>query len=280
MRQAPGWHFFNDHIDVCDVVRPGGIEALGVDDRRVAEWFISELGGCRHVLDIGCGSGFPSLYLAGHVGMIDGIDAAPNVIARALAHAAAYGVENVTFTVGGAESLPFADATFDGVMLCGALESMAWDCVHPVLAEVWRVLAPAGRLAILEQDWADVLQKRAARTTSLRVQDNHPLLLLCERLAMPPLERTHYYLLDGNTSFTQALLTKQREKQPLELTADEIDQASIVDAWYDEWAQFDLPTLLDIVTAQGFDIIQAAAQPFWNQQILLLSARRPQNDET
>ena len=59
MRQVPGWQFFNAHVEVCDAVRCEGVAALPADDRTVAEWFISVLGGCRRVLDFGCGCGFP-----------------------------------------------------------------------------------------------------------------------------------------------------------------------------------------------------------------------------
>ncbi len=272
MRQVPGWHFFNDHVEVCDVVRPGGIQGLNTDDRAVAEWFITVLGGCQHVLDVGCGSGFPSIYIANHVGMIDAVDAAPNAIVRAQEHATSLGVENIIFTAGGDNGLLFADASFDGVMLCGVLESMAWDCVHQTLSEIRRVLTPGGRIAILEQDWADVLQKRPATTTKLRFHDNHPLLQCIERIIVLPLERTHYYLLDNNTSFTKSLLTQHNAKQPLIIMEEEIDQQSVLDAWYDEWAQFDLASLKDLVIAHGFDIVQSSAQPIWNRQVLLLSA--------
>lgn len=43
--------------------------------------------------------------------------------------------------------LPFIDAVFDRVLIVHALEET--DAVHPMLREVWRVMAPEGRLMVI-----------------------------------------------------------------------------------------------------------------------------------
>jgi SAM-dependent methyltransferase len=43
--------------------------------------------------------------------------------------------------------LPFMDAVFDRVLIVHALEET--DVVHPMLREVWRVMAPEGRLVVI-----------------------------------------------------------------------------------------------------------------------------------
>ncbi len=81
LRKKPGWEFCNENVSIWNGnVNPDGIQALEKGNRRVAEWFISVLKGCRLVIDIGCGAGFPSLYLAPHVDKVMGVDAAPNMI--------------------------------------------------------------------------------------------------------------------------------------------------------------------------------------------------------
>ena len=65
-RKKHGWEFCNENVSIWNG-HPDSIQTLEQGNRRVAEWFISVLRGCRRVIDIGCGTGFPSLYLAPHV---------------------------------------------------------------------------------------------------------------------------------------------------------------------------------------------------------------------
>ena len=85
-QQVPGWQYFDEHVESCDVVRGRALDTLEEDDRAVAEWFIGAPEGRRRVLDVGCGAGYPGLYVAGHVGELVGIDAAPNMVRAAQAH--------------------------------------------------------------------------------------------------------------------------------------------------------------------------------------------------
>jgi ubiquinone/menaquinone biosynthesis C-methylase UbiE len=70
------------------------------------------------VLDVGCGTG--SLAIAarrrlGTDGKVFGIDASPEMIARATSKVARAGI-SVSFRVAVAEALPFPDAQFDVVL--------------------------------------------------------------------------------------------------------------------------------------------------------------------
>src|SRR5215470_5737582 len=69
----------------------------------------------QSVLDVGCGTG--SLAIAakrrvGPSGTVEGIDASPEMIARAWKKASKAGVD-VRFTTGVVEALPFPDARYD-----------------------------------------------------------------------------------------------------------------------------------------------------------------------
>lgn len=72
------------------------------------------------VLDVAFGTGIPSFRAAeavGPEGRVVGIDLAPGMVEVARAKAAARGATNLSFREADAESLPFADASFD-VALC------------------------------------------------------------------------------------------------------------------------------------------------------------------
>jgi arsenite methyltransferase len=97
------------------------------------------------VLDIGCGTGRLTRWIAervGPAGGIVGVDPLPERIAIARAHA-----PGVSFEVGRAEDLgAFSDGSFDVVCMAAVLHWVA-DRVR-ALAEVRRVLRPGGLLGV------------------------------------------------------------------------------------------------------------------------------------
>jgi ubiquinone/menaquinone biosynthesis C-methylase UbiE len=101
-------------------------------------------------LDVGCGTGFLSLELAGRGHRVTGIDFAPQMLAEARNKARTQSVA-VRFEEGDAEALRFPDASFDLVMTRHVL----WTLPHPEAAiDEWiRVLRPGGRLAIVDSQF-------------------------------------------------------------------------------------------------------------------------------
>jgi SAM-dependent methyltransferase len=99
------------------------------------------------VLDLGCGIGGPARYLAANFGCrVAGIDLSPGFIDAAIYLAARSGLsDRVTFQVGDALHLPFADAAFDAVFLQHV--AMNIQDRATLYAEVRRLLAPGGRFA-------------------------------------------------------------------------------------------------------------------------------------
>ncbi len=109
-------------------------------------------------LDVGCGTGFLSLELAGRGHRVAGLDFAPQMLAEARKKAAGQGVA-VRFEEGDAEQLPFAEGSFDLVMTRHVL----WTLPHPEQAiDEWiRVLRPGGRLAAMDSQFDPSVLERS-----------------------------------------------------------------------------------------------------------------------
>jgi ubiquinone/menaquinone biosynthesis C-methylase UbiE len=101
----------------------------------------------ERVLDVGCGTGtlvIAAKHRVGAAGVVRGIDASPEMIARARRKAAKAGVD-ATFEVAVVEALPFADASFDVVMSTLMLHHLPRPVRRQCAAEMRRVLRPGGR---------------------------------------------------------------------------------------------------------------------------------------
>jgi ubiquinone/menaquinone biosynthesis C-methylase UbiE len=106
----------------------------------------------QSVLDIGCGTG--SLAIAaklrvGPSGTVQGIDASPEMIARARRKASKAGVD-VPFTDGVVESLPFPDGHFDAVLSTLMLHHLPREPRQQCAREMRRVLKPGGRVLAVD----------------------------------------------------------------------------------------------------------------------------------
>lgn len=99
----------------------------------------------ERVLDVACGSGNLSFPAARAGGVVTGVDIATNSIDMARARAQAEGLE-IKFDEGDAESLPYADASFDTVVtMFGAMFAPRPELVA---AELKRVCGAGGRIAM------------------------------------------------------------------------------------------------------------------------------------
>ncbi|MFQ6007022.1 MAG: class I SAM-dependent methyltransferase [Woeseia sp.] len=130
-----------------------GIITLGREHhfrRRIIE--AAELRPGARVLDVGCGTGTLALAAAacvGAAGRVEGIDPSPEMVARARAKAAAAGLP-ATFRLAAIEALPFPDRSFDAVLSSLMFHHLSDSLKQSGLAEIRRVLAPGGRLTIID----------------------------------------------------------------------------------------------------------------------------------
>lgn len=100
----------------------------------VVEWLTVQAG--ERILDLGCGDGQLTLRLSATGAQVQGVDASPQMVEAARARGA-------TADVAPAESLPYADQTFDAVFSNAALHWVRGQ--DAMMTEVHRVLRPGGR---------------------------------------------------------------------------------------------------------------------------------------
>lgn len=96
-------------------------------------------------VDLGCGGGLASAPLARLGAEVTGIDASPEAIGAASAHANAAGLE-IGFRIGTAEELAAEDARFDLVVALEVIEHVA--DVSAFLAAASALVAPDGMIAL------------------------------------------------------------------------------------------------------------------------------------
>ncbi|NHC33378.1 methyltransferase domain-containing protein [Scytonema millei] len=103
----------------------------------------------KHILDVGCGIGGSSLYLAQkYNAQATGITLSPFQANRAAQRAQAIGLSQKTeFLVADAQNMPFADNSFDFVWALESGEHMP-DKVQ-FMQECYRVLQPGGKLIMV-----------------------------------------------------------------------------------------------------------------------------------
>jgi arsenite methyltransferase len=114
-------------------------------------WALGRLVPGERVLDLGSGAGTDSLIaaqLVGEQGHVTGLDMTQEMLAKASAAAAEMGATNVEFVEGEAERLPFPDASFDVVISNGVIDLIPDK--DAVFTELYRVLAPGGRIQIAD----------------------------------------------------------------------------------------------------------------------------------
>lgn len=131
-----------DHGDV-----PAGLAAASLGCGNPVA--VADLRSGEDVLDLGSGAGLDVILSARRVGPAGhayGLDMTGPMLAAARANAASAGVANATFLEGYLEAIPLAEGSVD-VIVSNCVINLSVD-KPAAFAEMHRVLAPGGRLAI------------------------------------------------------------------------------------------------------------------------------------
>ncbi len=127
-----------------------GFTGPGMDEEMRIARLLLGLSAGKTVLDVACGPGnFTRSFgrTIGEEGLAVGIDASPTMLARGARDLVRDRARNVVLMRGDAAALPFRNETFDAACCFAALHLFAEP--HAALADMTRVLAPGGRIAIM-----------------------------------------------------------------------------------------------------------------------------------
>lgn len=100
------------------------------------------------VLDLGCGGGHVAFRLAPLVGRVAALDMSAHMLEAVAAEAARRGLGNIATEHGTAESLPFADRSFD--VVASRYSAHHWRDLPACLREARRVLKPGGLAVFMD----------------------------------------------------------------------------------------------------------------------------------
>ncbi len=107
-----------------------------------------EMSGEESVLDIGSGPGHTALLFAPHAREVVASDPTREMLEQGQRLAKERGLENLRFECTGAETLPFADDSFDRVT--SRQSAHHYSDLAAALREVARVLRPGGRFVLID----------------------------------------------------------------------------------------------------------------------------------
>lgn len=120
-------------------------------DIAICSAFSYAVRGSKVILDVGPGDGWPSLRVAHNFEKVIGIDPSHRRVSVQRENAKRLGIRNVEFLEMDVINMSFPDNSFDGVIAANSIEQSN----NPILAleEVFRVLKPGGKLAMIFENY-------------------------------------------------------------------------------------------------------------------------------
>ncbi len=100
------------------------------------------------VLDVACGPGLVACEFARHAGHVTGVDITPAMVEQAKKRQQEQKIENITWTIGEAVPLPYADNSFSLVITRYSFHHLL--APEKALSEMLRVCRPGGRVMVAD----------------------------------------------------------------------------------------------------------------------------------
>jgi SAM-dependent methyltransferase len=151
VERSSRWRDADSHADAAERYLAMVMRVLDAQKRQALD--LLHLAPGMSAIDVGCGIGLDAEALAervGPTGRVVGLDASRELIAKASARAASSGLP-LSFEVGDAQALAFADDSFDAARIDRVLQHLPEP--EKAVREMVRVVRPGGRIAALEPDW-------------------------------------------------------------------------------------------------------------------------------
>lgn len=142
MSQDPFAEFKNRQREMWSTFAPTAMFTTPVAGQLVR---FAQIEQGESVLDVGTGTGVVAVTAARRGARVTGLDLTPELIEAAGENARIAGLEDIVWTEGDAENLPYADASFDVVL--SQFGHMFAPRPEVAIAEMRRVLKPGGRIA-------------------------------------------------------------------------------------------------------------------------------------
>ena len=134
------------------------------------------------VLDVACGPGLVACAAAVQAGHVTGLDLTPAMIEQATERQRRDGLANVTWQIGNATQLPFADQSFDVTLTRYSFHHMPDP--GTVLREMKRVTRPGGRIVVIDATPSPQTQAAYDRMEILRDPSHASALTLPQLRAL------------------------------------------------------------------------------------------------
>ncbi len=100
----------------------------------------------KSVLDVGCGLGRNSIYLAKHGFDVSGFDLSAHSVQQTLKKAKEQGVKLNKFVVADMLNFPYADNSFDVILAMNVISHTDLEGFKKILGEIKRTLKPGGEV--------------------------------------------------------------------------------------------------------------------------------------
>ncbi|AWS42568.1 class I SAM-dependent methyltransferase [Streptosporangium sp. 'caverna'] len=177
-----------------------------------------------HVLDIGCGTGQPTLMAARRAsrGDVFGVDISAPMLERARADAAEQGIANVRFEQGDAQVHPFPRGGFDVAISRGGV--MFFGDPVAGFANIRRALRPGGRLVFMSPQGGTPDSDYARATAALKPLMRGPSPAARGMGSLVDSARIHEVL--GEAGFAGVSVTPVRA--PMDYGRDAADAAEFI----------------------------------------------------